>query len=695
MSGTWGFINIGKKAQNIDIAEPIEPYSGVRLIVGVDENGDQLVYIGGSEDGRVLEVENPFGTQAMANAIYDSVRGYQYQPLYADVALLNPAAEIGDSVSANGVYSGIYTRATTFGTLMASDISAPTNEEVIHEFNIPTPEERKFQRLNYDIQSQFKLTNNEIEAKVSKTSPQGQSSFGWNLQNNQWTVFNESGNILKATASGLEVTGKIQADEGYIGGENGFVIKASAIYSGISSFGGEGNSGVYVGTDGIQLGQGFKADSSGAVTATSLKIVGGMIELGEPPEDTTPIEVRGYIYYRWTTPVDTEKYPYFVIPNGINFAGILNNGTELPDTYYNPNGSVISLTQDCVRGLGVGDHSGIQIKTFIPPEQDPIDPIVVDANPGIVRLTYNDWQYYQLSSSQLPYIVASGSAFSNSAWKPVVDTRIRFTRWEIDPETGDPTRAGSRSTLDYKTRLEYVDSERVLRVDFLQSALSKLATNEKVGEDWISWYTVSVDFRFLDYSGAQAEYFTWDSPDFHVIAIDVTYDYEQAPTLVIETAKGIQGYFRVDNSGAVTASNMTIIDGSININDKFVVTANGDLTAESGTFRGKVYAGGIVSSASGDPDAGYFDGSGLAAGSVLGGFDGAIGEGAIGGFNVDELISSSLANGDYAASQLYNGFSSGININGNLVYQHSVVQWMPVRLASGGTAYAMCTYSRQ
>ena len=163
---------------------------------------------------------------------------------------------------------------------------------------------------------------------------------------------------------------------------------------------------------------------------------------------------------------------------------------------------------------------------------------------------------------------------------------------------------------------------------------------------------------------------------------------------MIETAKGIRGYFRVDNSGAVTASNMTVIDGSININDKFVVTANGDLTAESGTFRGKVYAGSIVSAASGDPNAGFFDGSGLAAGSVLGGFDGAIGEGSIGGFNVDELISSSLANGDYAASQLYNGFSSGIDINGNLVYQSSAVQWMPVRLASGGTAYAMCTYSR-
>ena len=147
-NGEFGFVNLGKEAQNIDIAEPLAPFSGVRIIVGVDEDYNELVYFAGDESGRVLEVENPFGTQAMANAILESVRGYSYQPLYADGALLNPAAEIGDAVSVNGVFSVIYTRATTFGTLMASDISAPTNEEVIHEFNIPTPEERKFQRLN-------------------------------------------------------------------------------------------------------------------------------------------------------------------------------------------------------------------------------------------------------------------------------------------------------------------------------------------------------------------------------------------------------------------------------------------------------------------------------------------------------------------------------------------------------------------
>lgn len=357
----FDLVDIGKEAQNIDIAEPLEPYSGVRLIVGTDENGDELVYIAGDESGRVIEIENPFGTQAMANAIFESVRGYQYQPLYADGALLDPSAEIGDTVSANGIRSGIYTRSTTFGTLMASDISAPVSEEVVHEFNIPTPTERKFQRLDYNMQSQFKLTNREIEAKVSKTSPQGQSSFGWNLQNNQWTVFNQDGNILRATASGLEVTGKIQADEGYIGGENGFVIKASAIYNGITELNGQGERGVYLGTDGLQIGQGFIADSYGSVRASNMRIIGGSIEIGVEAPEIDPIVKDEFTFYNWKFEQQSFTEPYFVInEEGYTLTveqATMDGNISLPTSAYAISGQRITLDSVWLSSQSVGNHT--------------------------------------------------------------------------------------------------------------------------------------------------------------------------------------------------------------------------------------------------------------------------------------------------------------------------------------------------
>ena len=626
------FINIGKEARNIDTADPLGTYSGVRLIVGVDENGDQLVYIGGSESGRVLEVENPFGTQAMANAIYSSIRGYNYQPLYVDGALLDPASEVGDTISANGKASGIYARSMSFDSLMTTDVSAPTNEEVIHEYGVQTPDERRFQRLDYEMQSQFKITSQNIEAKVSKMSPEGQSSFGWNLQNDQWTVFNQDGNILRATADGLEVTGKIEADEGYIGGENGFVIKASAIYNGISTFGGEGETGVYVGTNGIQLGQGFKADARGNVTATSLKITGGTIELGEKPVAPVPIVVDGYSYYNWGCAIDAERLPYLTIPSGVTFYSVNNMGMSFGKLDYTVKGRTIRFTNHFLRQLGIGEHSGIAITTFVNPQPQPIDTIVRTDNPrgelgevviGEVTSEYHDWQYYEKTVDHLPYIIARGNVFNSTEWKMRVGT-IRIVRWKINGSTGQREPVGypmpiSEWNGDYTQELVTGSAGKELHTKFEASAFEDLQPDSKdSGGQWTSGYTILVEYDLSELYNKDMLYdmFWVECADFHVIKVNLVYNTVTAPTLVIGPSKGGQGYFCVTAGGAITASNITVDGGSININDNFVVTSGGDLTANSGTFKGTIYAGNIVSAAKGDTDAGYFDGAGLLGGTV-------------------------------------------------------------------------------
>lgn len=295
MSETIG-VNVLKRAYNMEVSSQFDGYSAVRIFVGTDDDGNSIIYESGNTNGRTLEIKNPFGTQEMADNILADIQGYQYQPLSADNALLNPAAEMGDGVTVNGVYSGIFTRDTQFGRLMASDISAPTDEEIEHEFAVESPSDRQYTRFVQQTKSMLRITNMAIEAeveqresdveainatlliqadqiaaKVSKQSPEGQTSFGWNLTDTQWTVFSgdESNTILKATSSGLEVKGTIKADSGYIGGENGFIITANKIYKNISQFGGTQSTGVYIGTDGIQLGRNFKVDSAGNLTANS------------------------------------------------------------------------------------------------------------------------------------------------------------------------------------------------------------------------------------------------------------------------------------------------------------------------------------------------------------------------------------------------------------------------------------------
>ena len=326
-------VNIAQRAYNLDISAQFDGYSGVRIYVGADEDGNDIIYRAGNSSGRVLEITNPFGTQEMAIDTLNRIRGYQYQPMTADGALLNPAAEIGDGVSVNGVYTGIFGRDTQFGRLMASTISAPTDEEIAHEYATTSEQDRQYARFVKETRAAITLTASQISAEVSRaTAEEGtlrasitanansisaevtrataaeeelssnitltasiisaqvaavnnnklnhtrtNSSFGWQLTSSGFYL-NSNGNnrVFEANSSGIkimgnaEVTGKITATSGYIGnGSQGFQIRASSIANGKSSLN-DNYDGVYIGTDGIALGSKFKVDSFGNVTATSM-----------------------------------------------------------------------------------------------------------------------------------------------------------------------------------------------------------------------------------------------------------------------------------------------------------------------------------------------------------------------------------------------------------------------------------------
>ena len=254
-------VSIARRVTNIEVSPQFTNYSKVIIHVS-----DDTTYESGDDTGRTVEIDNPFGTQAMADNILAALTGYQYQPYVADGALLDPAAEIGDAASMRGVYGGIYTRSRNFGRLMKADISAPCDEEINHEFAYESPTERKFSRQIGEVKASLIIANDRIDASVSQTGGE-QSSFGWSLTNSAHKWYANGQEVMSVTASGLTVKGNVQATTGTIGG---FTISASAIYNNLSSFGGTQNTGVYIGTNGIQLGQAFKVTSSGQVTATNI-----------------------------------------------------------------------------------------------------------------------------------------------------------------------------------------------------------------------------------------------------------------------------------------------------------------------------------------------------------------------------------------------------------------------------------------
>ena len=254
-------VSIARRVSKIDVSPQFDNYSKVVIRVS-----DDTVYEAGNDTGRTLEIDNPFGTQAMANNMLASLTGYQYQPYSAEGALLDPSAEIGDAVNMRGAYGGIYNREREFGRLMKADVSAPHDEEINHEYQYETPTERKFARQIDDVKASLIIANDRIDASVSQTGGTT-SSFGWSLTSDAHRWYANGNEVMSVTASGLKVTGEVQATTGKIGGFN---ITASSLWNNLSSFGGSQSSGVYIGTNGIQLGQAFKVTSTGAVTATNI-----------------------------------------------------------------------------------------------------------------------------------------------------------------------------------------------------------------------------------------------------------------------------------------------------------------------------------------------------------------------------------------------------------------------------------------
>lgn len=291
-------INVGKRAKDLDDAPRFAAYS--KVVIHID---DETVIEVGNNSGRTLEVDNPFGTQAMAQNMLTKLQGYQYQPFVARDAILDPAAEMGDAADMLSTYGGIYTRKRSFDTLMRADISAPSDEEVNHEFQYESPIERKFVRETKDIKATLLIQENMIQAEVSaresainelstsitQTASElraeavaktggSSSTFGWSLTASGFKLYSGGSEVFLVDSSGASIKGTVRATAGLIGG---FTIGSSALqYNGLEYGATDKNTGIYIGTRGIQLGKSFQVSNSGGVTASNLVINGGSISIG-------------------------------------------------------------------------------------------------------------------------------------------------------------------------------------------------------------------------------------------------------------------------------------------------------------------------------------------------------------------------------------------------------------------------------
>ena len=188
-----------------------QPISGIELMVD-----DKNMYFAGNDDGYVMTIDCPYGTQEMANDLLAKAQGFEYQGFTAEQVILPPETELGDGVTVAGVYGMIARRSFKFTPGMTSSIEAPRELEVQHEYKYSSPQQRKTERQIAETRSLITKTAEEIKLEIQGVDGRV-SSLQLTVQGIESQVSDAQGNIstLQQTAQSLQsqVNGKIDGND--------------------------------------------------------------------------------------------------------------------------------------------------------------------------------------------------------------------------------------------------------------------------------------------------------------------------------------------------------------------------------------------------------------------------------------------------------------------------------------------------
>ena len=153
---------LGRRLEEFSPGIASKPITKVELL---DENGD-VIGVSGSDTGRTLTALQPDGTNAMAAAILAKVSGYKHIGYEGSEALLDPAVELGDAVTVDGLCVPLIALDMTFDPMLAPNISAPDADEIDDEYPYKSPTQRQIERNMAKTRSLITKTSEEIMLKV-------------------------------------------------------------------------------------------------------------------------------------------------------------------------------------------------------------------------------------------------------------------------------------------------------------------------------------------------------------------------------------------------------------------------------------------------------------------------------------------------------------------------------------------------
>lgn len=283
-------ISVARNAASLTAGKRATEYTKVILHVT-----DDVSYTVGNDLGLTMEYTHPFGTPEMARNILASISGYQHQSYDATSVLLDPAAQLGDGLDINGIYSCIVTMTSHYGPHFTADTGAPAIQEINQKVPFKSSQERQVERKFLETYAKLAIQADQISAEVearksdveqlnsllaiqadqiaAKVSQSGgnPASFAWEMYAAYMRFLANNKEILRLDASGATLNGIINALGGTIGG---FTILSDYLTYNNQKWGGTNTIGLYLGVNGLQLGRNCKIDMQGNADFTSANIRG-------------------------------------------------------------------------------------------------------------------------------------------------------------------------------------------------------------------------------------------------------------------------------------------------------------------------------------------------------------------------------------------------------------------------------------
>lgn len=128
-------VTVGTNAIDLKTSPAYQPFG--KVIVYTDEESAYAAQVTDYDPDthRTLEIDCEWGTQAIANAVLNTVKYFAYQPLEITTAFTaDPLWELGDGVLVDEYVGQIITQDTLFSRVFSVNISSPDDAEINHEY---------------------------------------------------------------------------------------------------------------------------------------------------------------------------------------------------------------------------------------------------------------------------------------------------------------------------------------------------------------------------------------------------------------------------------------------------------------------------------------------------------------------------------------------------------------------------------